>query len=70
MTERDRHDDGRSNDAWAAAMEDEQDPTLEDALDGLQAAEGYCESAGMDDVAREIAALYQRVGNQAPAEDR
>lgn len=43
--------------------------TLEDALDGLQAAERYCAAVGLDDEASEIAELYQRVGAEAPEDD-
>ena len=44
-------------------------PTLEDALDGLQAAERYCYSIGLDELGQEIAHHYQDVGKQAPEED-
>jgi len=39
---------------------------LEVALDGLQDAEGYCEANGLDDLAEQIASLYQDLGKQAP----
>lgn len=45
------------------------DPTLEDALDGLQNAERYCQNTGLSDLAREIARLYQETGAEAPEED-
>lgn len=44
-------------------------PDLEDALDGLQAAERYCSNKGLDDLARRAAALYQAVGKHAPEDD-
>jgi hypothetical protein len=47
----------------------EDDPTLEDALDGLIDAVNYCENRGMDEHARDISDLYQRVGRDAPEED-
>lgn len=42
---------------------------LADALDGLQDAERYCEANGLDDLAKQIAELYQEVGKQAPEGD-
>ena len=41
---------------------------LEAALDGLLAATNYCEANGMDELSREIADLYQRVGQESPDE--
>lgn len=49
--------------------ETESDPTLEDALDGLQAAQRYCESIGFDAGVEGSAELYQAVAKRAPAED-
>lgn len=45
------------------------DMDLEDALDGLQAAERYCSDRGLDDLARRAARLYQAVGEHAPDDD-
>ena len=44
-------------------------PDLKDALDGLQDAERYCQSVGLDRLARQIARLYQETGREAPDED-
>ena len=44
------------------------DPTLEDALDGLQNAERYCFENGLDYVGHVIASAYQAVGSDAPDE--
>ena len=45
---------------------DPENPTLEDALDGLIAAVNYCESIGLGDVAYDLATHYQTVGREAP----
>lgn len=45
------------------------DPTLEDALDGLAAATNYAEGGDLDDLAVRAASLYQELGNRAPDED-
>ena len=45
------------------------DPTLEDALDGLQNAEKYCQESGLGEYTRLLARLYQEIGSDAPDED-
>lgn len=45
-----------------------ENPTEEDALDGLNAAVRYCEQQGWDNTAEEIAHLYQRVGRLSEEE--
>lgn len=42
------------------------DVTLADALDGLQDAEKYCASVGLDDLAAQCAETYQAVGRESP----
>lgn len=44
----------------------EEDPDLEDALDGLIAATHYAEEIGEDELAKEISSLYQDLGRVAP----
>lgn len=48
-------------------MKDE--PTLEDALDGLINAVNYCDDRGMNDLAIEIAGLYQQVAKDSPEDE-
>lgn len=42
------------------------DPTLEDALDGLNHATRYAEEIGEDEISRICARLYQELGEAAP----
>lgn len=51
------------------AESDETETSLEDALDGLQAAERYCFDRGLDDLGHDAAELYQALGQQAPEDD-
>ena len=44
------------------------EPTLEDALDGLQDAEHYCFENGLDYIGHVIASIYQAVGSESPEE--
>lgn len=42
---------------------------LEDALDGLQTAERYCQERGLRDLATKIAGAYQEIGDKAPTDE-
>lgn len=44
------------------------DPTLEEALDGLQTAERYCFQNDIEYAGHVIASVYQSVGSDAPEE--
>lgn len=45
------------------------EPSLEDALDGLTAVVNYAEDRDLEEIALQAAALYQKLGDQAPDED-
>lgn len=47
----------------------EDDPSLENALDGLMDAASYADQRISDDLCYRISELYQEVGQRAPASD-
>jgi len=47
-------------------MTQQESPDLEEALDGLQAAERYAASIGEEEIARRVARCYQLIGREAP----
>lgn len=50
-------------------MMDEDEITLEEALDFLQKAEWYCFDNELHDLGHDIADIYQEVSRKAPRED-